>query len=236
MRSVQGTITKLRKMSFDEGYFRLRMKGTDILDRLQVQLGRTQMSDRAFMTYVSGVRQPDVPTLQSELLERKRTQTFPRFFVTEKTRQHDRDALSTRHNGWLHECVSRAERSCAQHFTLLHVDVHYEQAMQWHADPVSGQLWPPGPYYTVPIFAGNSGYGDIKYVWELNRQPFLIDIARAYWLTGDERYADVCLGWWRIGYRQIRIYMVSIGLVPSKSLSGVSPGCGHIFAACTPRR
>jgi hypothetical protein len=194
MRSVKGTLTKLRKMSFDEGYFRLRAKGTEILDRLQVQLGRAQMSEQAFMTYVSGSRQLDMPTLQSELLERKRTQAGPRFFVMEKTRAHDQAIVSTRHDGWLHECVRRAERSCARHFTLLHVNVHYEQAIQWHADPVSGQLWPQGPYYTVPIFAGDSGYGDIKYVWELNRQPFLIDIARAYWLTGNERYADVCLG------------------------------------------
>ena len=194
MRSVQGLIRKLSKMSFDEGWFRLRTKGISVVDRLQVQLGRVHIPDRVFMHYVSGVHNPDVPALQSELLERRRTQAFPRFFVTEKTRESDRAALSLRHSDWLHNCVSRAERSCNKHFTLLHVDVHYGEAIQWHADPVSGTLWPQGPYYTVPIFAGDRGYGDIKYVWELSRFPFLIDLARAYWLTGEERYADTCLG------------------------------------------
>jgi hypothetical protein len=193
MRSVQGLIRKLQKMSFDEGWFRLRMKGIAIAERLQVQLGRVHIPDRAFMSYVSGLRHPDVPALQHELLERRRTQAFPRFFVTEKTRESDRATLSLRQSGWLHDCVSRAERSCGKHFTLLHVDVHYDEAMQWHADPVSGALWPQGPYYTVPIFAGERGYGDIKYVWEQSRFPFLIDLARAYWLTGEERYADTCL-------------------------------------------
>jgi hypothetical protein len=184
---------KLRKMSFDEGWFRLRTTGTEIADRLWVQLGRPQVSDQAFMTYVSGVRHPDVPGLQGELLERKRAQSFPRFFVTPKTRESDRAVLSLRHSDWFRDCVHRAERSCARRFTLLHVDVHYDQAMQWHADPVTGKLWPQGPYFTVPIFAGDSGFGDIKYVWELSRYPFLIDIARAYWVTGEERYADTCL-------------------------------------------
>ena len=190
---MTGFITKLRQLSFDEAWFRLRTAGTDMADRLRVRLDRVQVSDRAFMAHLLGGRQPDVQALPRTLLERKRRQTFPRFFVTAKTRERERATLLRRNSDWWHECIRRAERSCTQHFTLLHVDVHYDHAIQWHADPASGQLWPQGPYYSVPIFAGDSGYGDIKYVWELNRQPFLIDIARAYWLTGEERYADTCL-------------------------------------------
>ena len=34
-------------------------------------------------------------------------------------------------------------------------------------------------------------FGDKKIVWELNRHQYFITLGQAYWLTGDERYAEV---------------------------------------------
>jgi uncharacterized heparinase superfamily protein len=59
----------------------------------------------------------------------------------------------------------------------------------WNLDPVSRAEWPRRYHRDVPRTDGSRGYGDVKYVWEMNRQQFLTDLARAAFLTGDARYA-----------------------------------------------
>jgi hypothetical protein len=102
-------------------------------------------------------------------------------------------SLFQEYPNWVANSVQRAEDLCAGRFQLLDVEVKYDRPVPWHADPVTGKNWPQAPYYAVPIFDGNTGYGDIKHVWELNRHQFLVDVARAYWLTREERYAETCV-------------------------------------------
>ena len=49
----------------------------------------------------------------------------------------------------------------------------------------------PEKYYTELKFYGQGDHlpGDVKYVWELNRHQHLAVLGKAYWLTGDEKYA-----------------------------------------------
>jgi hypothetical protein len=58
----------------------------------------------------------------------------------------------------------------------------------WHADPVKDGNWPRKFYFFAAKKRRVSGW-DIKFVWEINRQQYLIVLAKAYWLTGDERFA-----------------------------------------------
>jgi hypothetical protein len=58
----------------------------------------------------------------------------------------------------------------------------------WHADPVSGRRWPL-VYWADLDFRGAVGLGEPRAVWELNRHHHLVTLARAYALTGDERFA-----------------------------------------------
>lgn len=61
--------------------------------------------------------------------------------------------------------------------------------IDWHADPFTQRRWPVVYHGRVPSAGGDVGYGDIKHVWEINRHQFFIDLAKAYALTGDDRYA-----------------------------------------------
>jgi hypothetical protein len=45
----------------------------------------------------------------------------------------------------------------------------------------------------IDIFNGDTGNGDVKYVWELNRHQFLPIMGKAYCLTRDEKYAETAL-------------------------------------------
>ena len=50
--------------------------------------------------------------------------------------------------------------------------------LRWHEDPVTGVEWPRLYHRDVPVAGGDVGFGDVKYVWELNRHQFLVDLAK----------------------------------------------------------
>ncbi len=100
-----------------------------------------------------------------------------------------------------------ADAVCDHRFVLLGTEVRYGREVEWCADPVSGRAWPMAFHSRVPIFGGDTGSGDCKYVWELNRHQFLPTLGKAYWLTGDTRYVEAAAGLVRswIGQNPFRI-------------------------------
>lgn len=61
----------------------------------------------------------------------------------------------------------------------------------WRLDPVSGRLWPGADTYAFDIdFRAATGFGDVKYAWEINRLQFLPPLAAHLCLDGDQRAAD----------------------------------------------
>ncbi len=60
--------------------------------------------------------------------------------------------------------------------------------MDWQADPRSQQRhWSPGVLDEDE--AVRTATADVKYVWEVNRHQYLPLLGRAFWLTGEDRYA-----------------------------------------------
>jgi uncharacterized heparinase superfamily protein len=59
--------------------------------------------------------------------------------------------------------------------------------IDWHWDPVHGRRMPETFWADVPFL--DPKCGDHKIIWELNRHQFLVPLGRAWWLTGDRRYA-----------------------------------------------
>jgi hypothetical protein len=58
----------------------------------------------------------------------------------------------------------------------------------WHANPFTGQRAPADRHWSE---IGDYAFGDIKLIWEVNRFSFTYALVRAYWRTGDERYAEL---------------------------------------------
>jgi hypothetical protein len=71
--------------------------------------------------------------------------------------------------------------------------------IDWHADPESGAQWPQVYHRDVPV--STRVFGDAKYVWELNRHQFLVDLAKIAFLDGSERHRlvlqDLVVDWQR---------------------------------------
>jgi hypothetical protein len=70
----------------------------------------------------------------------------------------------------------------------------------WFLDPVSGRRAPQDVYAFGIDHRDEGTTGNVKAVWELSRHHHLTVLAAAWWLTGEERYADVVArqlrSWW----------------------------------------
>lgn len=61
--------------------------------------------------------------------------------------------------------------------------------INWHCDFKTGYCWKP-VYYADIDYSDLSQPYDVKVPWELSRCQHFITLGQAYWLTGEERYAQ----------------------------------------------
>ncbi|HEX7086286.1 MAG TPA: alginate lyase family protein [Vicinamibacterales bacterium] len=87
------------------------------------------------------------------------------------------------------DTIARADRLMAGHFDLLgYQGLSFGEPIDWHLDPVNGRRAPRTHWATIdPLDA--EVVGDSKVTWELSRHQWLVTLAQAYRLTGDDRYA-----------------------------------------------
>ncbi len=63
---------------------------------------------------------------------------------------------------------------------------------KWHLDPVTGKSWPANRYCFVINFRHQNKYGDVKYVWEMNRLQYLQPLAALAFMQNDGKLATFC--------------------------------------------
>ncbi|WP_353946589.1 alginate lyase family protein [Streptomyces sp. HUAS MG91] len=99
-----------------------------------------------------------------------------------------------------------AKRLVAEADRLMYGHVEYFGVVRddladpdWWCDPKTGRRAPWGYAFDVP-YRDEDAVGDIKQIWELSRHQYLTQLAAAYAITGDERYAertaDHLRSWW----------------------------------------
>jgi len=67
-------------------------------------------------------------------------------------------------------------------------DVQAAFPPEWHMNPFTGDRTSAHKHWSeISDFA----HGDIKLIWELSRFAFVFALVRAYWRTGDEKYAEI---------------------------------------------
>jgi hypothetical protein len=89
--------------------------------------------------------------------------------------------------------ISDAERVRRGEHRLLNLSFNFPTGVDWHLDPASGRSWPK--QYTGLMarwFWTDERKNDALPTWELNRHQHFVTLGRAYFLTGDERYATTC--------------------------------------------
>jgi hypothetical protein len=92
--------------------------------------------------------------------------------------------------------VELARRITLHRFDLLgYADLSFGDPIDWHLDAVHGKRAPLKPWYRIPYLDFDT-VGDAKITWELNRHQHLVTLAKAYRLTGDDRFAAEVFRQW----------------------------------------
>ena len=96
--------------------------------------------------------------------------------------------------------ISSADRLLAGDWRVLGVARPDIVTPDWFADPVTGRRSPDEALAFGIDHRDESVTGNVKVVWELSRHHHLTVLAAAFWLTEDERYAEVVdeqlRSWW----------------------------------------
>ena len=174
-------LSKLRAMSPAEMLHRVRYAATLAVERRQHRLNRLAPTDR-----LQRALQPSASTgdWQQHLL-RSRCDHRTRFFASVGSRPEMRALFGREYARELADTRTLASQARCQQFAFFGERFEYRGDIPWQCDPVSGRAWPAVYHADSRVHVGDIGFGDVKYVWELNRQQFLIDLGKSWFLTGN---------------------------------------------------
>jgi hypothetical protein len=171
-------LKKLRAMSAAEVAHRLRYAGVIAIERRHHAAGRLAPADRLKRALACGLQ---TASWERELLA-SRLANRTRFFRSVGDREGMRSLFASSYQPeW---AATRVEAAKAQRhqFAFFGQQFTYGDDVEWQRDPTAGHRWPAVYHADVPVHGGDAGFGDVKYVWELNRQQFLVDLGKAWFL------------------------------------------------------
>lgn len=83
-------------------------------------------------------------------------------------------------------------------YELLGQTIDLSGLVDWRHDPVRGYDWPRRFYADVTVYDSQSP-ADVKYVWEVNRHQFLVELAQGWLVSGEEglarRVRELLMDW-----------------------------------------
>ena len=129
------------------------------------------------------------PTSSESLLTHFRQRSLPHFFAAFDGQSKTKDDLRYYFGEERQALIGHANRIIEGRFQLLGFeDLYFGQPIDWHLEPNSGKRSPMVHWSRIDEI-GSDATGDKKIVWELNRHQYFSTLGRAYWFSGDEKYA-----------------------------------------------
>src|SRR3989344_3282736 len=89
------------------------------------------------------------------------------------------------------EAKDNADKILRHEIPVFEVKENLGKEIDWNKCYKTGKRWPQK--YVGKLHHEDSRYGFVRYVWELNRQSHLAVLAKAYYLTREEKYAEEVL-------------------------------------------
>jgi hypothetical protein len=119
----------------------------------------------------------------------------PRFYLpaSPEERESLRRIFESEFPTWKDRAVAEARILCKHRVDLLgHEGIWLGEEINWNRDPVSGAVWPQR-FWADYDLTGDGLPSDPKNIHELGRCQHLPRLGKAYFLTGEERYAEEAL-------------------------------------------
>ena len=166
MPELAATVKRLSRMSFHEVAYRLREKGRTELERAELYTPPKPSGEESFKSCL---------TARAPYFYRGAQSTCKEFV--------DRNFPQ-----WIDAAIQEAGKLCRHEVELLHLGpVNLRRAIDWHRDPYSGWGWERA--FWAQYQPEHDPWGrDSKVIHELNRHQHLPRLAKAWLLTGNERY------------------------------------------------
>jgi uncharacterized heparinase superfamily protein len=152
------------------------------LERRQHQRGALAPPDR--LEQALGVASLDV----EQLLAARRA-SRPPFFPSLTQRDRVREVIGRRYPDELALTRAWADRAGRGEFEFFGRTHQYGDAIPWQDDPVSRRPWPRRFFGDVKGEGADAEYGDVKDVWELSRQQYVVDLGKSFFLDGRPEHA-----------------------------------------------
>jgi hypothetical protein len=181
---ISGRLAKIRAMPLREIRHRLAYDAYCWVERRRQRRGDFTRPDRLRSSLHPEIAGGD--RWQQSVIERKHQQ---RFFGWEDDAEQVRRLFASEFHDEAVKARQIAAEVARHEVPFFGETFKLGRDVQWHGDPVSGAIWPQRYHRDVPC-GRNSGCGDIKYVWELNRHQFLIDLGKSAFLDGSRDHAD----------------------------------------------
>ena len=178
MLSLKNHLFKLSKMSGAEIQFRIREKA-----RIEIEKTRSKFVRNGTVSSLFVPREAHLASIISKKIESSDID----FFGFSKDRVALKSTYKRSFPTEFSKAINQAENILQHKLFFLGCNFSFPDQIDWNRNPVTNESYPRQHYSTISI-ADTEKYGDIKYLWELNRHQFFIELAKAYFVTGDEKY------------------------------------------------
>ncbi len=179
---MPGRLKRIRQLTFEEAHWRTRELVATLRDRIRFRIRRPQWP-RACNSSIA-----------ADVIGRLH-EGHARCVIDPCLADVVREEVASRFPNAVADAAIRGNRLLDGEHDLL--GYRGLTISDWHSDPVHHRRAPLVCWAEVPYL--DPSIGDHKIIWELNRHQYFFQLGRAYWLTGDSRYArgisDHVEGW-----------------------------------------
>jgi hypothetical protein len=190
---------KIRKLGLAEIRARSRQRAARLGDRFRraraVEMSDEELSHEFHPVWREGTHEESADRLRRRMLARGRC-----FLPSLGQREKIVETMNRRFPAERDAIIKTADDALRGKFSLLgHTGLSFGDPpyspINWRFDPVSGKRAQISHWSKLrrlnPLGArGAMGGADPKVVWELNRHAHFVTLGQAYWLTGDDRFAE----------------------------------------------
>ena len=127
---------------------------------------------------------------RNNFIEHIRGRTTPQFFMDTHRKDKLMNAIKSEYPESIQWTITAADEICNHVFDLLGSGkVELGKEIDWHRDFKSALAWKPF-FYADILEVNRNDHSDIKIPWELCRFYHFVTLGKAYWFTGNEKYAE----------------------------------------------
>ncbi len=181
-------IKKIKGRSLKE----LRTRGEQAVFARAEQIGLSGKlpSDADFVQLIDGAAFGGENVTAENLFEKFYEDAQFNFFPAFRQKKEILEIYESQFGASAKTFIEKAEKIVAGKFDLLgYRDLDFGTPVNWHYEPLADKHIPRKHWKQFDDLATNET-GDKKIVCELSRHQYFFTLGVAYWLTGDERYAE----------------------------------------------